>query len=113
MTYMSTALHDVAAERERQILKEGWTPQHDDSHHADGALALAAASYATHQFRLWPMQVPAIWPWDLSWWKPTTPRRDLVKASALLLAAIEQIDRQEAVAMKALVKSTPPSECTS
>jgi hypothetical protein len=33
------------------------------------------------------------WPWDLKWWKPTTPRRDLVKAAALIVAEIERLDR--------------------
>lgn len=36
------------------------------------------------------------WCWDRSWWKPTTPRRDLVKAAALILAEIERIDRAAA-----------------
>ncbi|MFW6155839.1 MAG: hypothetical protein ACOC7J_00855 [Armatimonadota bacterium] len=34
----------IAAERERQIREEGWTPEHDDEHDA-GELADAAASY--------------------------------------------------------------------
>jgi hypothetical protein len=35
------------------------------------------------------------WPggWDWSWFKPTTPRRDLVKAGALIVAEIERLDR--------------------
>lgn len=37
-----------------------------------------------------------VWPWDESWWKPTTPRRDLVKAAALILAEIERLDRMAA-----------------
>ncbi|MEB3421767.1 hypothetical protein VK682_24660 [Salipiger manganoxidans] len=34
-----------------------------------------------------------LWPWDRKWWKPTTPRRDLVKAGALIVAEIERLDR--------------------
>jgi hypothetical protein len=35
----------IAAERERQVSVEGWTPEHDDSHDL-GELAMAAATYA-------------------------------------------------------------------
>lgn len=37
-------------------------------------------------------------PWDEKWWKPKNPRRDLVKAGALILAEIERIDRQSEAA---------------
>jgi hypothetical protein len=83
---------DVLAERQRQIEKEGWTALHDDSHEDSFALSKAAACYARYAgegyFK------PAEWPWSLEWWKPTTPRRDLVKAGALILAEIERLDRQ-------------------
>jgi hypothetical protein len=36
---------------------------------------------------------PARWPWSQDWWKPTNPRRDLVKAGALIAAEIERLDR--------------------
>lgn len=41
---------------------------------------------------------PENWPldWDEEWWKPSDPRRDRVKAIALLLADVERIDRAEA-----------------
>ena len=42
---MSTGIEAIAAERQRQIKQEGWTPEHDDSHTL-GELALAAALYA-------------------------------------------------------------------
>lgn len=31
---MSTGIEAIAAERQRQIEKEGWTPEHDDTHGA-------------------------------------------------------------------------------
>jgi hypothetical protein len=40
-----SALAEIAAERERQVSGENWTPSHDDEH-ADGELAMAAACYA-------------------------------------------------------------------
>lgn len=33
------------------------------------------------------------WPFDRRWFKPTDPRRDLVKAAALILAEIDRMDR--------------------
>jgi len=35
----------IEAERQRQIKKEGWTPEHDDKH-TDGSLAMAAVCFA-------------------------------------------------------------------
>ncbi|HCE5830530.1 TPA: hypothetical protein ACG4MB_002853 [Pseudomonas aeruginosa] len=90
---------DVQEERRRQITAEGWTPEHDDEH-ADGQMAQAAGCYALHAGGIgtdWPdgLQNGAalFWPWDRDSWKPTTPRRDLVKACALALAEIERLDR--------------------
>ena len=91
---MSQASWDVQAERKRQIEAEEWTPEHDDKH-TGGELARAAACYATHSTLLG-SEVDTIWPWDFAWWKPTDYRRDLVKATALLLAEIERIDRATA-----------------
>ena len=90
------AAYDVLAERRRQVEAEGWTPEHDDQHEV-GELATAAACYAGNAGGYvwaggWPGEV---WPWAREWWKPSTPRRDLVKAAALILAEIERLDRAE------------------
>jgi len=91
----SAAARDILAERRRQIEAEGWTPEHDDAY-ASGVLAEAAASYALGAFER-PDHPPESWPWDQAWWKPSEdPRRNLVKACALLLAEIERIDRADA-----------------
>lgn len=37
----------IAAERARQIAKEGWTPEHDDTH-SHGEMAISAACYAAN-----------------------------------------------------------------
>lgn len=107
-------IEDIRAERERQITEEGWTPDHDD-HHDDGALAKAASCYAmcagvglavsaggeTHYafpssgYRNATCPKP-LWPWQVKWWKPKDPRRDLVRAGALIVAEIERIDRAAA-----------------
>lgn len=92
------ALRDVVAERHRQIESEGWTPEHDDAHDCC-EMAAAAACYAvaanrSHLDNLKVFGVP-LWPWATYWWKPSTYRRNLVKAGALILAEIERLDRKE------------------
>ncbi|EPQ5410857.1 hypothetical protein [Pseudomonas aeruginosa] len=88
---------DVQAERRRQVEAEGWTPEHDDEH-SHGQIARAAACYAlagssAPNDGTAALLVSLAWPWDQQWWKPSTPRRDLVKACALALAEIERLDR--------------------
>lgn len=98
----SQAVRDVLTERERQKSVEGWTPEHDDEHGtasmaaAAGCYAFSAASeYAenTHWSNERFDAAEHLWPWDREWWKPSTPRRDLVKAGALIIAEIERLDR--------------------
>lgn len=102
-------IESIAAERQRQIEKEGWTPEHDDDHDS-GELALAAINYiAATIFRnkgLDPkIQRPGVggvfagwwsWPWFRHWWKPQDSRADLVRAGALIAAEIDRLDRAEA-----------------
>lgn len=94
-------LADVVAERRRQIEAEGWTPEHDEQH-GDGELALAAASYIQGSFYRLPdhaaQPMPVNWPWGQRWWKPKNPRRDLVRAGALILAELDRMDRAAAKA---------------
>ena len=99
---ISQALADIKAERIRQIDKEGFTPVHDD-YYDNGELATAAVAYAalagralrdtTGPTKYKRGTAPIIWPWADGWFKPTTPRRDLVKAGALIVAEIERMDR--------------------
>lgn len=63
----------IAHERYRQIMQEGWTPEH------------VACELA-----------PAAWPWDKEWWKPSKDQvRNLVKAGALIAAEIDRLQRKE------------------
>lgn len=103
-----SAIADVIAERERQISKEGWTAEHDDEH-ASRELAVVAVCYAQQYVgRAWLLEdfkdgltryqdedLPDEWPaaWHEEWWKPKDPRRDLVRAAALLIAEIDRLDR--------------------
>jgi hypothetical protein len=98
---------EIAAERRRQIEKEGWTAEHDNVH-SNGQIALAAACYALgsatdaaeravmDQFGTMdatPSWVTERWCWGRQWWKPKSRRRDLVRAGALIVAEIERLDR--------------------
>ncbi len=104
------ALLDIELERARQQLVEGWTPEHDDEH-TNGEMVMAAAVYArcavdesihSSAIRRGAMRRPPMdWPWSPDWFKPTTRRRDLVKAGALIVAEIERLDRLEAKANEA------------
>lgn len=97
---------EIALERCRQVASEGFDITHDDKYEF-GELARAAACYS-HTAGLGlaaeaGMSVPWLhyteagmppqWPWALAWWKPKSPREDLVRAAALIVAQIEAIDR--------------------
>jgi len=94
--------HEVVLERLKQRSK--YSAKYDDEHDNE-ELAAAAASYATHvyynsnleynPYEEFADDVPEIWHFDRSKWHPTTPRGDLIKAAALILAEIERMDRIE------------------
>ena len=119
----TTGVELIAAERQRQIEVEGWTPEHDDEH-SSGELAAAAVCYAAYAWGE-PIYRKAChsgaisfcdpWPWDSSWDKrdvycavdpddegimPTENQiadhklRCLVKAGALIAAEIDRLQRQ-------------------
>jgi len=83
----------IAAERQRQIEREGWTLEHDDEHR-NGEMAAAAACYALTVIPHWAREqaIANFWPWEKRWWKPDPDDdiRDLEKAGALIAAEIER-----------------------
>ncbi len=92
----------IALEREREIMEEGWTAEHDDGH-APGEMALAGAAYAVSVSEPWLSTVaqgsgltPVVWPWSPDWWKPSTAKRNLERAGALIAAEWDRYDRAEA-----------------
>ncbi|AOJ13646.1 hypothetical protein [Burkholderia vietnamiensis] len=94
---LTTAARDVLSERHRQIEQEGRMPSDDDRYN-EGQLPDAAAAYVLAASG-WDISTAAYyWPssWAGCWFKPTTTRRNLVKAGALILAEIERIDRNTA-----------------
>ena len=101
---MKTGIELIAAERERQIKTENWTPEHDDTHEAEEMLQAAicyCAHAATYEINL--SDVP--WPWPQEWWKPSNPIRDLTKAGALIAAEIDRLQRAASGLTKHLCRS--------
>jgi hypothetical protein len=86
---------ELLDERNRQIEVEGHTSESDDRYVA-GELAQAAGCYALSTATRGDLVTgaPSAWPWARGSWKPTDPRRDLVKAGALIIAEIERLDRK-------------------
>ncbi len=92
----SSVWGDAMGERLRQIEIEGFDSAHDDKE-VGGGLAYAAACYALtsrpESSTLRQEMAEKMWPWDKKWFKPKDPRRDLIRAIALLVAEVERIDR--------------------
>jgi len=88
---ITPAAADVLAERQRQITEEDHRRSEDDEYQNDELIQAAAAYLAanTHFSHIGGQ----VWPWDTFTFKPSTPRRNLVKAAALILAEIERLDR--------------------
>jgi hypothetical protein len=93
----SDAAWDVFAERQRQVEMEGCTPAKDDTYR-QYELGNAAAAYILDACEWGAFTCEGIWPWDKSWFKTGEPRKNLVKAGALVLAEIERLDRAAAAA---------------
>jgi hypothetical protein len=101
----------IAMERERQIKKEGWTPEHDNAHTGFqltlAAIAYAAAAVGTEvKAKLYNLcfhkpKAPKWtdpWPWDTAFDKRKKHNRKkcLVVAGALIAAELDRLEREEA-----------------
>jgi hypothetical protein len=87
----------IAAERERQVSVEGWTPEHDDKHDS-GSLVAAAVTYALEATYDGPsgkgQWFKKFWCFEDRWFKPSGDKiRDLVKSGALIVAEIDRLQR--------------------
>jgi len=110
----------IAAERQRQIEDEKWTPENDDEYDI-GQLVDAAICYATaatclangpvmmgpeydcnpgnlmENFKDGKFGHGVSWPWDFEWLKiDDDPIRSLEKAGALIAAEIDRLQRRTA-----------------
>jgi hypothetical protein len=104
-THVATGVDLIAAERKRQIEKEGWTPEHD-SEHQRGEMAIAAACYAVESTDA-EVRYPYFddgtdsendrgWPWEVAWDKRKKHDRlkQLIIAGALIAAEIDRLNRK-------------------
>ncbi len=90
MSENKTGVELIAAERQRVINVEGYTPEHDARHPEE--MARAAACYAIEPDRR-RGHVVALWPWSAWDWKPSPDDRvrELVKAGQLIAAEIDRL----------------------
>lgn len=97
-----TGAEMISIERVRQISKEGYSQEHDDSH-TGGELVTAAIAYATaaqrQQFYRNKADLDFVremyWPFEAKWWKPKDQIHNLVIAGALIAAEIDRLQRKK------------------
>ena len=82
----------IAIERKRQIEVEGFDAQHDNNEQ-DGTLEKAATAYILSSVGERKEGIK-VWPWVLPYYKPRDPVRDLVRAGALIDAAIDRLQNK-------------------
>ena len=88
---MKTGIELIAEERIRQIEVEGHTIEDDMRYNNAPAIAAAGVAYAM-AFSGDYYDVSHVWPWKKEMFKPAGSFRDLVKAGALIAAAIDRLD---------------------
>lgn len=85
----------IAAERDRQVEAEGYSPEHDDRHKPE-EFTMAAIAYALPEWMRWTYKGDCEWwPFEKDSFKPSPDdrMRELVKAGALIAAEIDRIQR--------------------
>lgn len=90
----------IHLERERQIKKEGWTPEHDAQHTSFELINAACAYLVISREREFnhpeiPDQLDThlaavLWPWNEEYFKPQSSLRNLIRAGALIAAEIDR-----------------------
>jgi hypothetical protein len=86
----------IREERRRQIEQEGYNDLHD-RHHTPQILCRAAIGYALHEdpSKLVADAAANLWPWSKEFWKPKDQLRNLVRACALIAAAIDRLQYEQ------------------
>ena len=85
----SKGIELIAAERQRQIEEEGYDAIHDYNEMLDN-FATGAVAYALHDIN--PGEAKTWWCWDEKLYKPKDRLRNLVRAGALIAAAIDKME---------------------
>ena len=86
----------IREERRRQQEVEGYDAMHD-RHHTPQVLCRAAIGYALHEdpSKLVADAAANLWPWSKEYWKPKDQLRNLVRAGALIAAAIDRLQYEQ------------------
>lgn len=82
-------LNEVKLERIRQINDENYSLENDKKY-INNELPRAAATYCLKNLN----NRVSFWPWNIITFKPTNEKRDLIKASALIIAELQRIKNQ-------------------
>lgn len=87
----TTGSYMIAVERERQVKDEGYNAEHDQVHEPM-TLARAAVSYILcNDEKKCKIARYTYWPWEDKYYKPRDMKRNLVRAGALVAAAIDRL----------------------
>lgn len=90
----------IAIERTRQLIVEGYSPEHDDTHDRgellDAGICYAFAAIKCENRHKDTWNPPSQWPWSDESWNPSDDYvRNLEKAGALIAAEIDRHHRQQ------------------
>jgi len=96
---MKTGAELISDERERQIKVEGWTAEHDSQHETEEFIKAALSylmvnvesKFVDHKY----MALLGWWPWDKEFFKPKDIKSDLVRAGALIAAALDRLQTEK------------------
>ena len=83
---MKNGIELIRDERIRQIEKEGYTSEHDAEHNVN-EFVLAALAYLQCNF----YKSDLTWPWDATSFKPKDLKSNLIRAGALIAAALDKL----------------------
>ena len=85
----------ILEERGRQIQELGYDDAHDRQYSVENFVMAAMAYLDLHKNNDNCCEPIAYWPFDPQYFKPRTLERDLVKAGALIAAAIDRLNQKE------------------
>lgn len=89
---MKSGVELISEERQRQIIEEGYTKEHD-SFHSPTEFVKAAIAYLVSCYDN--EKGIDCWPWEETGFKPGSSKRNMVKAGALLAAALDLMKDEE------------------
>ena len=110
---MKTGIELIAEERQRQIEIEGYTDDHDFKHNPRDFVHAAKTYLMSSDLTLYSKEfspsnnwhqtnepfyrneIERSWPWEQESFKPTSDIQDLIKAGALIAAAIDRLQMQK------------------